>query len=209
MGLMAKSGGNGEPRELVPAGGYFAVVCGVYDIGTQAGGMYGPKRQFVVTWELHKKSGPATDSQGRALTISNFYTLAFSEKANLRHDVESMLGITFSEATVRDGFDIETLLSVPCRLRVVHGKKADGSPRDEIGSLMPLDEDDPKVQPALDHHYFEIRPGEREIPDWVPKWVANKIAESQEFGAAPRRPAAPARPAMAAAGAPVDDDCPF
>lgn len=178
MGLKAKDTGGGEPRELVPAGNYLGRVCGVYDIGTQAGGMYDPKHQIVVTWELHKRKGPARNGKGEVLTISKFYTLSFHEKATLRKDVEALLGQSFDDGTE---FDVESLLGMSCRLQVVHTKKQNGDPRDAIGALMPLDDDDSVPKPELDDVYFEIRP-DHAIPDNVPKWVRKKVEESVEYG---------------------------
>lgn len=202
MGLKAKDTGGGEPRELVPAGNYIGRICGVYDIGTQAGGMYDPKHQIVVTWELHRRKGPARNGTGAVLTISKFYTLSFHEKATLRKDVESLLGQSFDDGSE---FDVESLVGLSCRVQVVHQKKANGDPRDAIGALMPLDEDDPTPKPELDDVYFEIRP-DHAIPDNVPKWVQQKVSESLEYGGG-KKNGAP-RPAPVGAGA-VDDDIPY
>lgn len=185
MGLKVNGSGSGEARELVPAGGYLGVICGVYDIGTQAGGQYGPKRQIVVTWELHNKKGVVKDKAGEPVTISKFYTLSFNEKATLRKDVEAMTGTPVSESDALAGFDIENLLGMQCRLRVVHYEKKDKSKGDKIGTLMPLDEDDPKPEAVSDSVYFEITPeviAAKAVPDYVPKWVANKVRESTQLG---------------------------
>ena len=178
MGLKAKDSGPGEPHELVPAGNYLGRIFGVYDIGTQAGGIYDPKHQIIISWELHKRKGPARNGAGQTLTISKFYTLSFHEKSTLRKDVEALLGQSFDDGSE---FDVESLLGVSCRLQVVHGKKQNGDPRDAIGALMPLDEDDSTPTPDLDDVYFEIRP-DHAIPDGVPKWVQKKISESLEYG---------------------------
>jgi hypothetical protein len=196
MGLKAKDGG-GEPRELVPAGSYFGVVCGVYDIGTQAGGQYGPKRQMVVTWELHKRKGPARNAAGNILTISNFYSLSFGSKSNLRKDVEAMNGSAFADGSE---YDVEEMLGKACRLQVVHEKKADGSPRDAIGSFMPLDDDDTPPRGELDERYFEVTDHvvrHNDVPDWVPSWIAKRVRESAEMGGSKGTPAASASAAPA------------
>jgi hypothetical protein len=207
VGKVAKS--EGEPRELVPAGNYLGVICGVYDLGTQSGGQYGPKPQILVQWELHKRRGPARDAKSNILTISNFYTLSFGDKANLRKDVEAMLGKTFSEEEAKAGYDIEDLLGKACRLQIVHEPKQGGGTRDQIGAIMALDDDDDAPRGELSEAYFEIKEGDRTIPETVPEWIKKLIHRSKEFGGGNPvngRPAA-RQPVGATAGG--DDDIPF
>lgn len=179
MGIKATS--TGEARKLIPAKSYLAIVCGVYDLGTQAGGTFGPKHQILLMWELHNRKGPVRDEEGRNLTISNFYTLSFGDKANLRRDVESMLNRNFSEAEAKEGYDIENLIGLPCRLQVEHGFKADNTPKDLVGSIMALDEDDAPPRAELNHVYFEITGPDCEIPQTVPDWINKIIKKSPEW----------------------------
>lgn len=209
MGLSAPFS-SGEARELVPASGYLGVIVGVYDIGTQDGGQFGAKRQIVVTWELHNKKGVVRDKAGNPLTISKFYTLSFNEKATLRKDVEAMTGRAFSDAEASRGFDVEKLLGTACRLRVVHYSKTSGQTGDKIGTLMPLDEDDPKPEAVSDETYFEIDSAsaeKREVPDFVPKWIANKVRQSKEYGGSNGQPQG--NPMTVPSAVPTGDDIPF
>lgn len=185
MGLKAQS--TGEPRELIPcltSDGktitYLAVVVGVYDLGTQSGGQYGPNHQILVTFELHRKRGPAKDKAGRVFLISNFYNLSFGEGSNLRKDVEKILGRKFTDAEAKDGFDVETLLGKACRLQIEH-KTKDGKTRAIIGGLMSLDEDDPTPETESDEVYYEID-SSRTVPDSIPDWIGKLIRRSKEFG---------------------------
>lgn len=216
MGMKATS--TGEARELIPAKSYLAVVCGVYDLGTQSGGAYGAKHQILIAWELHNRKGPVRDKEARVLTISNFYTLSFGDKANLRRDVESMLNRRFTETEAKEGYDVEDLLGIACRLQVEHGFKADNTPKDLVGSIMALDEDDEQPKPELNHVYFEIIGPSCDIPKEVPEWIQKIIKKSPEWlgkDATSERNPAPARapllpqrrPAPAGvSGSSADDD---
>lgn len=206
MGLKAKDTGGGEPRELVPAGNYFGRVCGVYDIGNQSGGQFGTKHKIIVTWELHRKKGPARDSAGNVMTISNFYSLSFHEKSGLRQDVESMLGQSFNPGSE---FDVESLLGVSCRLTVAHKKRDNGEPIAVIKALAIMDDDDPTPEAASDDVYFEIGT-DRSIPDAVPAWVRKWIEASDEWKDRPKATAGwSGRPAPKATVPPSDEETPF
>jgi len=216
VGIVAKS--TGEPRELVPAGSYFGAIIGVYDIGTQAS-QFGPAHQIVLELELHRKKGVCRDKNGKALTISKFYNLAFSDKANLRKDCEKILGRAFDEKEAKEGYDITQLLEKGCRLAIQHTPKADGSgQRDEISGFMPLDDDDPEIKIDSDSVVYEMDPSE-DIPENVPKWIQKKILQAAEWvaanGGTPQN--APAAKPTAKVGngkqtakpADDDDDTPF
>jgi hypothetical protein len=178
MAIKAKS--SGAARKPVPAGNYFGVCIGVFDIGTQAS-QFGDKRQIILQFELHKKKGVCRNDEGHPLTISKFYNLAFNDKATLRKDVESMLGRKFTEDEAKAGYDVTQLLEQPVRLVVEHGTKADGSVKDGIKVFMPLDEDDNPPKVESNAVVYELNP-DAEIPDTVPEWVAKKVNESKEMG---------------------------
>lgn len=211
MAITAKS--TGEPRELAPAGNYFGVCVGVYDIGTQPGGKFGPKHKVILQFELHKKKGPVRDSKNNPFRISKFYTLSLSDKADLRKDVEKVLGRKFSEEEARDGYDITELIDRACRLSIAHEDGEDGRTYDNIAAFMPCDEDDPEFRPESDGVVYELDPS-APIPDEVPEWVKKKAMQSQEWekahGKAPQNGTgkgkdAP-RPKAAKGPAPDDDD---
>jgi hypothetical protein len=178
MAITATS--SGQARTPVPAGNYFGICIGVYDIGTQES-QFGSKRQVILQFELHKKKGICRNDEGKPITISKFYNLAFNEKATLRKDVESMLGRKFNDDEARVGYDIAQLLEHPVRLVVENGTKADGSVKDAIKVFMPLDEDDAPPKVESNAVVYELNP-DAEIPKTVPEWVAKKVNESKEMG---------------------------
>lgn len=224
MAITAKQ--SGETREPVPAGNYFGVIVGVYDLGTQEGGKFGPKHQVVIQWELHGKKGVKTRADGKPLLIGKFYNLAFGEKADLRADVETILSRSFTDEEAKEGYDVTQLIDQACRLTVKHEKKKTGNGvSDVISSISPLDDDDPDLHPESDSIVYELAAGE-EFADNVPEWIQKKVRQSKEWkeveesssrsraAAGNGRPAARSggrqtASAAATATAEDDDDTPF
>lgn len=211
MGLVAKQ--TGDAHKPVPAGNYFGVLIGVFDIGTHASPKYGPQHQVVMQFELHKKKGVARNDAGKPLTISKFYTLSFGEKSNLRADVERILGRKFTEEEAKKGYDITELIDRACRLTIVH-EESDGKTRDKIDAVTALDEDDPAIKGESDtvvHDDIDSEPG-----DDVPEWIANLVRKSAEWskkgggnGKATAKTNGHAKASARAAGDDDDDDIPF
>jgi hypothetical protein len=210
MGKVATGGG--EPRELIPARNYTGVVCGIYDIGTQTGGQFGPNSQFVIMFELHTRRGPARDSKANVFTIStfvNFYLGSRSRPANLLKLVEVLEGRTLTDAEIKAGYDVEKLLGKCCQVQVIHEPNAKGEMKAKVGATMPLDPDDDAPKGELDEVYYEIT-ADRTIPESLPKFVQDFIKKSKEFGGGGQPADAGSRqPVGAGVGAKDDEDIPF
>lgn len=163
---------NGDERDITPEGSYKAVLIGIYDLGTDPDGKYGPRRQIVFTWELHK-SGAV-----RPYLISRFFNLSFFSRSVLRQYVEAMIGRTFKD---NDTIQLEQLLGTPCRIQVSHGVSRDGAPRAEIKGIMALDPDEREPVAVGSPVYFEITAPNCTIPFEVPKWIADRVRKSPEY----------------------------
>lgn len=104
-----------------------AVCYDVWDIGHQETpyedeeGNKIVQHKVVVAFEVNEvvKEGKF---EGKRMTINRFYTLSLGEKANLRKDLESWRGKSFTEAELK-GFDIESLIGVNAMLSIVHNEK--------------------------------------------------------------------------------------
>ncbi len=178
MAILARTGG--ELRQPAPAGRYFGICVGVYDIGTQSSTLFGPKHQVVIVFELHKLRGVVCDSQGQPLQIAVVYNLCFGPQAHLRLDIERILGRTFTEEEAQDGFDVISLLETRARLVVTQFTRKNGSLGDRIELFMPFVPGDPELPPVSPLLVYELdlcRP----IPRTIPFWIARKISESHEW----------------------------
>jgi hypothetical protein len=185
--LRASSGGGGGTIELAAPGTYKASLTGIYDIGTQEGGAFGPKRQLLFVWQLFKGGKPVSDSSGNHQTISKFYTASFNEKSNLRADTERLVGLKFRDG---DEFDVMGLLGRGCRLQISAYTKQNGEEGVKVTSIMALEEDEPEPNPTAEACGFEITATGCAIPSAVPQWIRKKIEESHEWsGTTPPSPA--------------------
>lgn len=197
----------GTQREPVPAGNYFAVCIGVYDIGTQPSGnpQYPDRAQVVLQFELHKKKGVCRDKEGRALLMSAFMAQSFGKsnsgvKSKLRQCVEGITGKTFSDEEAKEGYPLDELVGVGCRIKVAHETTDGGGTRDFIETFMPLDEDDPEIEPESNALVYDMVDAAKPapIPDGVPEWIEKKIKASAEWLAAYGKADAPAQRKQAA-----------
>lgn len=163
---------NGDERDITPVGNYKAILIGIYDLGTDPDGKYGPRRQIVFTWELHKPGAP------RPYLISRFFNLSFFSRSVLRQYVEAMVGRTFKD---NDTIQLEQLLGTPCRIQVSHGTSKEGTPRAEIKGIMALEADEREPVAVGNPVYFEITAPNCVIPFEVPKWIADRVRKSPEY----------------------------
>lgn len=138
MGLTVKeSGGNYTP---CPAGTHLAICVGIYDLGTQVTPFKDEKtgepksaKQVFLQWELPTE----LMDDDRPFMIGRFYTASLSEKANLRHDLESWRGRAFT-AEELEGFDIRNVLGKCCMVSVIQYTKSDGTASSKVGNVMAL-----------------------------------------------------------------------
>lgn len=133
MAIVAKDSGGGD-FELAPAGAHPAVCCDVVDLGIMKVIYAGKEKQqhkVRLVWQLDE-----VDSTGKPFLAFKRYTLSLHEKAQLRKDLESWRGRSFTEEEL-DGFDLEKLLSVGCFLNIIHEAK-DKKTYANIAAIMKL-----------------------------------------------------------------------
>jgi hypothetical protein len=113
MAIIAKASAGGESFVPAPIGFHRAICCDVVDLG-MVQGQYGTKHKVRIIWQTE-----ALMPDGKPYLVDQRYTLSLDERSNLRRDLESWRGKTFtlSEAA---GFDLERLLNVQCSLMIVH-----------------------------------------------------------------------------------------
>jgi len=171
MAIMVKD--SSGPRILCPTGLQQAVCCMVEDLGTHAGEYQGRKniRHLVVLgWELKARipevaNGQSTgDLAGKRFMISQSYTASLSEKASLRHLLDSWRGRSFTHKEL-EGFDLEAVKGANCMLNLTSYLKGDGSEGRKIAAITPPMSGMEKLIPELTE---------------VPKWIEEERAKSLE-----------------------------
>lgn len=179
MGLTARSSGGGDFTPA-PAGSHAARCCWVIDLGVQKGGNYGAKHKALLGWELPEELMTEGDRAGEPFFISCFYTVSLSEKANLRHDLESWRGRSFTEKEL-EGFNLRNVLGAPCLLTVSHITK-DGQTKARVAGVSPLPKSmhcPDRINPLrcfdLDAPDWDVY---RSLPEWVQKMIDGRVEES-------------------------------
>jgi hypothetical protein len=167
--------GNGElAYEPVPQGKYLAMCNGVYMLGSQPGYKgAAEKPQVMLTFELHKRKGPARRSDGNILEISRIMSFTFNEKATLTEFAAALLNEHYTEARLEQikgegGFDPELLLGRGCWMDVIQEKGSEsGKLKNKITGVSPLDPDD-DAPPAMetDDVYWDWTLG-HEVPNRI------------------------------------------
>lgn len=211
MGLYAKDKGNGGDFDPVPQGLHRAICYGVYDLGTQFSEVYGKSsHKILIQWEL-PDCRIDIDKDGETLNLpraqSKMYTLSLHEKSNLRKDLESWRGRTFTKQEL-EGFNLEKLLGVHCQVQVMHRTKDDKTYAN-VSLVIPSTNGD-KAEPENPIRFFSLEDHGTDIPEGTPEWIEKIIKDSDEWKAQTGDiPTGENEPPWDDDAPPVDDDIPF
>ena len=168
--IIAKaSESNFEKFPLPESGTVRAVCCGVWDLGMQKTSFNGQdkiKHKIVIAWELDQLiESPESEYHGKPYMLSKTYTLSLYENANLKKDLESWRGKSFTDDEIQNGWDVENLYGINCLIGVAHVTKGDKTFAN-VSALLPPTKGMEKLTPVR---------AKSEAP---PKWVAEKQAQA-------------------------------
>jgi hypothetical protein len=167
----------GKDREIIPPGAHYAVCYGVVDLGTQSS-KFGAKPQAYIRWELPVEAV----NGGKPPTIGKFYTVTDDPRGNLRQDLESWMGRTFTT----DEFcalDLEDLIGRTCTLGVANSAATDGRMRATITSIMLPNRGMPeRAQPLTAPMSFTFDGAfNKQAYNDLPPWLRDIVARSPEY----------------------------
>ena len=123
----------GNDFELAPEGPHVGRCIKIIDLGTQHN-IHWDKWQKKVMFTFELTNTAMED--GRPFIITNVYTASMHSKSNLRKDLESWRGKSFSDEAA-SSFDILNCLNVPAFLNIVHNTTGDNTYAN-IKAIMPL-----------------------------------------------------------------------
>ena len=204
--------------ESTPPGSHLARCYRIVDLGTQKSEYQGQVKylhKVMLGWEIHgvnEDGTPIKMNDGRPFGIFKNYTLSWSEKANLRLDLQSWRGKPFTQEEMRK-FDLKNVLGAWCMLNVIERAGQDGKTYTNVNGVTPV--------PAMikqnglptavnANELFKIDDPDMEMFNKFSDHLKAKIAASPEWQKlqgktpAPAPQAAPAKPAFD-----EDDDIPF
>lgn len=178
MGIIASAGQ--EFKQIEP-GVYIATCYKLIDIGTQIGEYQGKKtarHQVIIGFEFPDEKIEGGEYDGQPFSLSKFYSLSLSEKANLRKDLISWRGKPFTEQELAR-FDLTAIVGKPCQIQVIHNDKDKAI----INSIMamPKKMDAPKqINPTLIFDLDNYLSGDTSVYDKLGEGMKGIIDKSVE-----------------------------
>jgi hypothetical protein len=130
--------------ERCPAGLHLSRCYRIVDLGTQKSEYMGQAKyqhKIMLCWEIHGTNDNGTPikmQDGRLFGIFKNYTLSWSEKANLRLDLQSWRGKPFTQEEMRR-FDLKNVLGAWCMLNIIERPgKTDGKLYTNVDGITPV-----------------------------------------------------------------------
>jgi len=198
--------------ERCPAGMHLARCYRIVDLGTQKSEYMGQVKflhKIMLGWEIHGMNDDGSSIKmmdGRPFGIFKNYTLSWSEKANLRLDLQSWRGKPFTQEEMRK-FDLKNVLGAWCMLNVIERAGQDNKMYTNVAGVTPV----PAMikqngLPAMvnPNELFKIDEPNMEMFNKFSDHLKAKIASSPEWqklqgktpAPAPQPQGAPAKPAL-------------
>lgn len=102
--------------ELAPAGLHPAVCVDVVDEGFKPT-QFGDKHKVRFVFQIGEQT-----TKGYRFSVSAWFNLSMHENASMRQFLEQWRGRPFTEVEINTppGFDLESVIGVPCTINVVH-----------------------------------------------------------------------------------------
>lgn len=204
MAIIAADNGGGADITPIPQGTHVAICDMVADLGKQRKDWQGQekiKHEIYIRWELPNERLEWTDKDGNQKegprVVGQTYTLSLSERANLRHHLESWRGRAFSAEELK-GFDVANLLGKACMVTITHTEKQ-GRIYANVSSVTGLPKGMPKPESAemdLILYDSDNLGAYADLPEWLQKRIDSQVVEE------PKRE-------LVGAGDDLDDDVPF
>lgn len=129
--------------ERCPEGVHMGRCYRIVDLGTQKSEYMGQTKylhKIMLGWEIHginQDGSPIKMSDGRPFAIFKNYTLSWSEKANLRLDLQSWRGKAFTQEEMRR-FDLSTVLGAWCMLNIIERPGKEGKTYTNVAGVSPV-----------------------------------------------------------------------
>jgi len=182
MGIIVKAGSS-EPKELIPAGNYVARCYRMIHIGTSWDDMWDKAINRVrVTWELPTETRVFNEDKGpQPFVIDKEYTLSLHEKANLRKDLESWRGKSFTEAELEQ-FDITKLVGAYCMLNIIHNTTKKGVEYAMVSTIASIPKGIPKPEAVNEDLIWDFENNfDTNVLKSFPDFIKDRILGSNEY----------------------------
>jgi hypothetical protein len=129
--------------ENCPPGLHLSRCYRIIDLGTQRSEYKGQVKtlhKIMFAWEIHGFDEDGKDlrmKDGRPFAIFKNYTLSWSDKANLRNDLQAWRGKPFTDEEMRK-FDLKNVLGAWCMLNIIHRTGESGGIYANVNGITPV-----------------------------------------------------------------------
>lgn len=213
--IVEDKGGN---FERCPSGMHLARCYRIIDLGTQKSEYMGQVKylhKVMLGWEIHGTDDagkPLKMNDGRPFGIFKNYTLSWSEKANLRLDLQAWRGRPFTQEEMRK-FDLKNVLGAWCMLNVIERPGQDGKTYTNVNGVTPVPaiiKQNGLPEPVNKNELFNLTEPDMAMFETFSENLKTKIKASPEWQKLESKAAAPASAPAATGGVEEDmDDIPF
>jgi hypothetical protein len=134
---------DGPKFERCPTGLHLARCYRIIDLGTQKGTYQGhPKltHKLMICWEVFCTNDDGTPhrmADGRPFGVNQTYTLSWSEKSNLRADLQSWRGRPFTPEEMKR-FDLANVLGKYCMVNIIQREHTEGNIFTNVDGITPV-----------------------------------------------------------------------
>lgn len=161
----------------VPAGMYFAVCVGIYDLGNQYSERYkNYSRKLLLSYDIPSMT-IEVDGKQEPRQLSREFTFSGKGNSKLREFVSSWAGMQFSDEAFGD-FDILTMLGRPATINVILNETGEYS---NINTIMPMMAGMPAPQTPTPLRRWDMDAWDDKAFEDLPEWVQGKIQKSTEY----------------------------
>ena len=181
--VLSETEGTEIKKEIVPSGTHIARCYSMIHIGTvewewQGEVKYSNKVRltFELPHEMRDYGG-----EMKPMVISKEYTLSLHEKSNLRKDLESWRGKSFTGEELRK-FDITDLITGECNVSVIHKTAKNGNEFAQISSISQMTKG--SVCPDQYNESFIFNYHDNFNQKWLeeqPQWIQDQIKSTDEY----------------------------
>lgn len=124
MALIAKGNdGQNFEYELTPAGTYQAVIFNIFDLGNQKEEYKGQQKvrhKISIGFELVGQTYKSGEYAGKPMTKYKEYSITLFEDKGLGGLIPMLIGRQLTEAEIKNGYDLESLIGKNCLLTIAH-----------------------------------------------------------------------------------------
>lgn len=154
MPIIAKAQNREGGFQPCPPGPHAAVCVDVVDLGLQDNKFQPGKQQHKIriVWQVDERM-----DDGRPYIASRMFTLSLDQKSALRAVLESWRGRPFT-AEELNGWDVESVVGVPCMINVVESKAEDGKTYSNVRDVTRLLKSVPAPVPDPTYTRVKDRP---------------------------------------------------